>query len=155
MKALVLMGVSGCGKTSVGRLLASEIGGEFVDGDDFHSEENVCKMSAGIPLTDGDRQGWLEDLAKVIRDADGTTIIACSALKARYRRVLVGAEFALLDGPVELLAKRLRARTDHYMPPELLESQLEALERPDGALILDIRETPEDLVEKIRKSYGW
>jgi len=149
MKALVIMGVSGSGKTTVGQLLAQKTGGEFLDGDDFHPPENVAKMSSGIPLTDDDRQGWLETLATLIREAEELTIIACSALKASYREILKGAEFVFLNGSPDLLAERINQRSGHYMPPGLLQSQLETLEIPLNALTLDVNESPERLVDRI------
>ena len=154
MKALVIMGVSGSGKTTVGQLLASETGGDFLDGDDFHPPENVAKMSTGIPLTDQDRQGWLETLAGLIRNADQLTIIACSALKSSYREVLNGAEFVFLHGSPDLLSERINQREDHYMPPGLLQSQLDTLEVPQGALTLDVSHSPENLVNQIRRHFS-
>lgn len=154
MKALVIMGVSGSGKTTVGQLLASQTGGTFLDGDDFHPPENVAKMSAGTPLTDADRQGWLETLAGIIRNADQLTIIACSALKASYRDILSGAEFVFLNGSPELLSERITQRTDHYMPPGLLQSQLDTLEIPSGALTLDISKSPEELTKEIKQHFS-
>ena len=153
MKALVIMGVSGSGKTTVGKLLAGKTGGKFLDGDDFHPPENVAKMSSGIPLTDDDRQGWLETLAALIRDADEFTIIACSALKASYREILKGAEFVFLSGSPELLAERINKRSGHYMPPGLLQSQLETLEAPSNALTLDVIDSPETLVAQIMSEF--
>jgi len=153
MNAIILMGVSGSGKTTVGQLLASETGGIFLDGDDFHPPGNVAKMSAGIPLTDEDRQGWLEKLASLIREANDLTIIACSALRESYREILSEAEFVFLDGSKDLLAKRLAERKDHYMPPGLLQSQLKTLEIPSDILTLDIRKTPPDLVSDIRRHF--
>lgn len=150
MKALVIMGVSGSGKTTIGELLASETGGTFLDGDDFHPPENVAKMSAGTPLTDADRQGWLEKLASIIREADTFTIIACSALKASYREILKDADFAFLNGSPEVLTQRLNERKNHYMPPSLLQSQLDTLEIPTDALTLDISKSSADIVLKIR-----
>ena len=149
MKALVIMGVSGSGKTTVGELLAQKTGGQFLDGDDFHPPENVAKMSSGTPLNDDDRQGWLETLASIIREAEEFTIIACSALKASYREILKGAEFVFLNGSPELLNERIGQRTDHYMPPGLLQSQIETLEVPANALALDVIESPEMLVAQI------
>lgn len=156
MKALVLMGVSGSGKSTIGQLLASETGGTFLDGDDFHPPKNVAKMSSGIPLTDDDRQSWLEKIASLIREADGEkklTVIACSALKASYRDILIGAEFAFLSGSPEFLTERLQQRKDHYMPPGLLQSQLDALEVPADALTLDISKSPSELVSEIKAHF--
>lgn len=149
MKSLVIMGVSGSGKTTVGKLLAQKTELKFLDGDDFHPPENVAKMSSGTPLTDDDRQGWLETLASVIHDADELTIIACSALKASYREILKEAEFIFLYGSPKLLADRINQRSGHYMPPGLLQSQLETLEVPKDALALNVVESPQKLVEQI------
>ena len=149
MKSLVIMGVSGSGKTTVGKLLAQKTGSRFLDGDDFHPPENVAKMSSGIPLTDDDRQGWLETLATIIHEADDLTIIACSALKASYRAILKAAVFIFLHGSHELLADRIKQRSGHYMPPGLLQSQLETLEIPTDALALNVIESPNTLVDRI------
>ena len=154
MKVFVLMGVSGSGKSTIGRFLAQKTGGVFYDGDDFHPPENVAKMASGIPLNDQDREVWLASLADLIREAKGLTFIACSALKATYREVLAGAEFVYLSGSPELLAERLAARSDHYMPPALLQSQLDTLEAPEGALTLDVSESPEWLVARVVEHFG-
>lgn len=154
MKSLVIMGVSGSGKTTVGRLLAQKTGSRFLDGDDFHPPKNVAKMSSGIPLTDDDRQGWLETLASIIHEADELTIIACSALKASYREILKEAEFIFLYGSPELLADRINQRSGHYMPPGLLQSQLETLEVPKDALSLNVVESPQTLVEQIMARFN-
>ena len=154
MKSLVIMGVSGSGKTTVGKLLAQKIGRRFLDGDDFHPPENVAKMSSGISLTDEDRLGWLETLASIIHEADNLTIIACSALKASYREILKEAEFIFLYGSPELLAERINQRSGHYMPPRLLQSQLETLEVPTNVLALNVVESPQTLVEQIMARFN-
>ena len=154
MKSLVIMGVSGSGKTTVGKLLAQKIGRRFLDGDDFHPPENVAKMSSGIPLTDEDRLGWLETLASIIHEADDLTIIACSALKASYRVILKEAKFIFLYGSPELLAERINQRSGHYMPPRLLQSQLETLEVPTNVLALNVVESPQTLVEQIMARFN-
>jgi carbohydrate kinase (thermoresistant glucokinase family) len=154
MKSLVIMGVSGSGKTTVGKLLAQKTGRRFLDGDDFHPPENVAKMSSGIPLTDEDRLGWLETLASIIHEADNLTIIACSALKASYREILKEAEFIFLYGSPELLAERINQRSGHYMPPRLLQSQLETLEVPTNVLALNVVESPQTLVEQIMARFN-
>lgn len=154
MKSLVIMGVSGSGKTTVGKLLAQKTGSRFLDGDDFHPPENVAKMSSGIPLTDEDRLGWLETLASIIHEADNITIIACSALKASYREILKEAEFIFLYGSPELLAERINQRSGHYMPPGLLQSQLETLEVPTNVLALNVVESPQTLVEQIMARFN-
>ena len=151
---IVLMGVSGSGKSTLGLLLADKTSGTFFDGDDFHPPENVAKMASGNPLDDQDREAWLASLAKLIEDAQGLTFIACSALKRKYREILSRAEFVFLSGSPELLAERLAARTDHYMPPGLLQSQLEALEAPEGALTLDVSKTPEVLANHVIRHFG-
>lgn len=155
------MGVSGSGKTTVGRLLASRLGVRFVDGDDLHPAANVAKMAGGIPLDDEDRRPWLDlvrsEIARALESGAGL-VITCSALKLAYRdRLMWPGEpvvLAFLDGPRDLLEQRLRDRSGHYMPASLLASQLATLERPTGALALDIREDPDALVEQIKRSLG-
>jgi gluconokinase len=158
----VVMGVSGSGKSTVGRQLASEHGVAYVEGDAFHPPANVAKMSAGQPLADEDRIDWLRALQAQIRAARESgvgLVVSCSALKRAYRDVLREGDpalrFAHLQGPRELIAERMSARQDHYMPPVLLDSQLAALEPlgPDEQGIhLDIREAPILLVEAILAS---
>ncbi|WP_229420413.1 gluconokinase [Pseudoduganella albidiflava] len=155
----VVMGVCGCGKSTVGAALAHRLGTPFIEGDRFHPAENVAKMSAGIPLDDADRAGWLQALADEIRKArehDAGLVVSCSALKRRYRDLLrqadPGLRFAHLHGPRELVADRLGRRADHYMPPALLDSQLrdlEPLQDDEGGLRLDIALAPSLLVERI------
>ena len=134
---VVIMGVSGCGKSTVGGLLAEAIGADFLEGDDLHAPRNVERMAAGIPLTDDDRRDWLRALAqrlRVARDAHRSLVVSCSALKRSYRDVLreASAELAFvhLHADMALLEARLSARTDHFMPPSLLASQLRTLEAP-------------------------
>ncbi len=127
---IVVMGVSGCGKSSVGLALAEALGARFIDGDDLHPEANKGKMAAGIPLNDDDRWPWLDSVAAAL--ADGNTVVACSALKRVYReRIGSGApatRFVHLHGSRELLAQRMGARLNHFMPVSLLDSQLNTLE---------------------------
>ena len=155
--AVVVMGVSGCGKTTLGERLAQELGATFIEGDAFHPPDNVARMAAGIALTDADRQGWLETLAGQLRDAAQArrrVVLGCSALKRRYRDTLrsgaSGLRLVHLHGTRELLAKRLAERRGHYMPASLLDSQLATLEPPgpdDRAITLDIELATDTLVQ--------
>lgn len=155
---VILMGVSGSGKTTIGQLLSQRTGARFADADDFHSEQNKAKMAAGTPLTDDDRQPWLETLHELLRgwEKDGVDgILACSALKSRYRQTLgaglaPGAvQWVLLDGSRELIAQRLESRHHEYMSPGLLDSQIKTLEPPnDGICVVNDR-SPAEVVEEI------
>lgn len=137
MTVYVVMGVSGCGKSTVGKLLAAALGARYAEGDSFHPPQNVEKMRRGQPLDDHDRAPWLAAMATAIRDwnaAGETVVLACSALKRRYRDVLRGGgdvRFIHLAGDKALIAARLAARKGHYMPATLLDSQFAALEPPD------------------------
>lgn len=153
---VVVMGVAGSGKTTVGRRLAAALGAAFEEGDDYHPPANVAKMRAAVPLTDADRAPWLERLAAGIDGwlAEGRrTVLACSALKESYRAVLIGGRadvvLVYLKGPEALIRERLAARTDHYMPVQLLASQLVALEEPGDAITADIAPPPEAIAEDI------
>lgn len=154
---IVVMGVSGVGKTTVGMLLARALGAEFAEGDSYHPPANVEKMRNGAPLDDEDRWPWLQILAAEIdtwlaecRDV----VLACSALKRAYRDLLAHGRpevrFVYLQGEAALLRARLDQRRGHYMPPTLLASQLAALEEPDDALTIDVSGPPEVIVEQIR-----
>jgi gluconokinase len=157
---IVVMGVTGAGKTTIGRLLAHTLGWTFVDGDEFHPLANVEKMRAGIPLTDADRQPWLDALRQAISSAiaqNNNIVLACSALKQRYRRHLqIAPEVRLvyLKGSYELIAGRLRDRHGHFATAALLASQFSDLEEPSNAFTVDIGGAPEEIVAAIRKGLG-
>lgn len=158
---IVLMGVSGSGKTTVGEQLAEALGWPFHEADDYHPPENKRKMRDGIPLTDEDRRPWLLALRKVIEDAvarGAGAVVTCSALKAAYRELLAGelpdVRFVLLHGPRDLIAERLADRQGHFMNPDLLDSQIATLEPPRNALVVDISGTPDEQVEAIRRAFG-
>jgi gluconokinase len=152
------MGVSGCGKTVIGSRLAQEVGGVFEDGDDFHSEANKAKMSAGIPLTDEDRWPWYATLrARILemRERTPVYVLACSALKAIYRSRLREADdehtmaFVLLKGSREVIHARLAARKGHYMPASLLDSQMAILEETPDLLTVSVEPPPEVIATEI------
>jgi gluconokinase len=153
---IVLMGVSGAGKTTVGQLLASQLGWQCVDGDDFHPAANVEKMRHGIPLTDADRTPWLEILRTLIAGwitAGTNAVLACSALKRTYRerlRVAPEVKVVYLRGTPQLLRQRLHARSGHFMTERMLASQLETLEEPEHALVVDVDRSPAEIVAEIR-----
>jgi gluconokinase len=156
---VVLMGVTGSGKTTVGERLASELGWTFADADDFHPAANKAKMHAGIPLTDEDRWPWLQALRRVVEQALEShrgEIIACSALKTTYRDALAGGlpdvRFALLDGDPDVLRARLARRQHEFMNPALLESQIETLERPPDAIVIDIALPVDEQVRRLRSA---
>lgn len=155
----VVMGVSGCGKSTVGKALALALNVPFVEGDEYHPEANVIKMSAGFALTDTDRAEWLATLTTQIRAAkhNGTgLVVSCSALKRRYRDLLREGDaqlrFAHLRGDKAIISERMQARVGHYMPPSLLDSQLrdlEALQDDEAGISLHIGTAPAQLVEQI------
>lgn len=147
------MGVSGCGKTTVGLALAERLSATFLDADDFHPETNVAKMRVGMPLNDEDRAPWLAALnceLRTRRDHGEPVVLACSALKKNYRAAisdgLPQAQWIFLDGSFELIAARMRARPNHYMPESLLRSQFDALERPQNAVTISIELPPDQQV---------
>jgi gluconokinase len=158
MAFFVVMGVAGCGKTTVGQALAERLGCPFFDGDDFHPPHNVAKMAGGVPLDDEDRAPWLARLHDLIHDhrvRGETGVLACSALKRRYRDQLrsgnPGLRFIYLHGDFDLIWARMQARHGHYMKASLLRSQLEALEAPgpDEALAVSVEEDVEQIVSRI------
>jgi carbohydrate kinase (thermoresistant glucokinase family) len=153
---LVVMGVSGCGKSSVGELLAQKIGAVFIDGDDLHPASNKEKMSSGVPLNDDDRWPWLDAVGTSLENTENI-VVACSALKKIYRdRILAQApatRFIHLHGSKELLLSRLGNRTSHFMPSTLLDSQLQTLEMMDSSepgKVFDISKPVEVLVEEVK-----
>lgn len=158
---VIVMGVTGCGKTTVGAMLAGACDCDFHDADDFHPAENVAKMRAGIALDDNDRRPWLDRLNALLvghANQGRSLVLACSALKQVYRDRLVrgcaAARFVFLDGNKQLIRERLLARQGHYMNPALLDSQFATLERPLSALLLDVSDEPAALVKQIRAELG-
>lgn len=155
---IVLMGVSGSGKTTIGECLAEQLGWPFYEGDDFHPPANVDKMSQGIALDDSDRSPWLDRLRDLICEhikSDKNAIVACSALKESYRRRLAqGSDevcFVYLQGDYGLIEERMEARHNHFMKAGLLESQFKTLEEPQRALVVDISRPPAAIVRYIRE----
>jgi len=153
---IVVMGVSGCGKSTVAAGIADRLGWRLGEADDFHPQHNIDKMSAGIPLDDDDRRPWLEDIAAwmAAQAADGhSTVVACSALKRSYRDILrngpLRVGFIHLHGPIAVIGERLSGRTGHFMPASLLQSQVDTLEPLDAGehgIQLDLRQTPDELI---------
>ncbi|MEL7009743.1 MAG: gluconokinase [Cyanobacteria bacterium J06629_2] len=152
----VIMGVSGSGKSTVGKLLGDRTGWNFYDADDFHPQENVDKLSSGVALTDSDRLPWLRELQKLISstlDSNQSGILACSALKSEYRQILQqdndGVVFVYLQGDYDFIQERIRQRHGHFMSPDLLKSQFDTLEEPPNALIVDVSLPAEKIVDEI------
>jgi gluconokinase len=157
---VVVMGVTGVGKTTIGRLLAADLGWPFLDADDFHPPANVAKMRRGVPLDDADREPWLTALRAEI-DArlprGESAVLACSALKQSYRDRLHASEavrFVHLRGDVALIRERLLARSGHYMDPGLLASQFAALEEPHGVVVVDVSDTPRGIASRVESELG-
>jgi gluconokinase len=157
---VIIFGVSGAGKTTVGKLLAEEVGWHFYEADDFHSRANIDKMRRGIPLTDADRWPWLESLRQLIErslKAGENAVLACSALKRAYRerlRVSDEVKFVFLRGDYALIEKQLRRRHGHFMDPDLLRSQFADLEEPkpdEHVITIDLGRTPQEIVEEIKR----
>jgi gluconokinase len=157
---VIVMGVTGSGKTTVGQMLAQQMGWEFADADSFHSEKNIEKMRQGIALDDEDRAPWLASLRTAIVNwiaQKKSVVLACSALKKRYRAELqVGAEvkFVYLKGSRELIEERLRARHGHFAGDSILAGQFADLEEPEGAIVVDVASSPERIVGEIRDGLG-
>jgi carbohydrate kinase (thermoresistant glucokinase family) len=152
----IVMGVSGCGKSTIGGMLATRFAMNFYDADDFHSDNCVIKMKNGIPLDDEDRNPWLLYLATLIAkwNKDEGAVLACSALKEQHRKILSweGKEsvvFIHLDGDKDIILEQMRTRKDHFFPPDLLESQFNALEVPLNAITVQIDKAPEDICTEI------
>jgi len=153
---IYIMGVSGSGKTTIGEKLASKIRLPFFDADDFHSAANKEKMTAGIPLTDEDRIGWLTNMNQAAREQakKAGAVLGCSALKEKYRTILssginIPVHWVFLQGNYELIKERMEKRKDHFMPPGLLSSQFDALEIPANSIKVDISKNPDEIVETI------
>ncbi|HEY8508345.1 MAG TPA: gluconokinase [Steroidobacteraceae bacterium] len=157
---LIVLGVSGAGKTTVGRMLAERLGFEYYEGDDYHSESNRAKMAAGIPLNDEDRRPWLlqirAEIDKVLARR-GSAVFACSALKQAYRDLLrrEGVHFVYLHVSRECARERLRTRKGHFFNPMLLDSQFETLEEPRDAIVVDAGQPVEQIVEQLVRERPW
>lgn len=156
IRFFIVMGVSGSGKTSVGKTLAEHLGWDFYDADDFHPPENIAKMANGIPLDDTDRAPWLTALHDLISSSltqKKPGVLACSALKERYRQQLMngneGVQLVYLKGSYDLIWSRMIARKEHYMKPHMLHSQFDALEEPANALTIDISMPVKKILSKI------
>ena len=155
--ALVLMGVTGSGKTTIGQLLSAELICSFIDGDDFHPPVNVKKMSSGEALTDEDRWPWLEILTDKIQEhiqQEQSMVLACSALKKSYREILCVerelVQFIYLKGDYTTVERRMQTRENHFMAKTLLQSQFATLEEPEDAIVVDISPSPSEILKSIR-----
>jgi len=158
IRFLIVMGVSGSGKTSVGKGLAESLGWDFFDADDFHPPENVAKMASGIPLDDSDRAPWLTALHDLISSSlkqNKPGVLACSALKERYRQQLMtghaGVQLVYLKGSYDLIWSRMIARKEHYMKPHMLRSQFDTLEEPANALTVEILVPVPEIIQEIMR----
>ncbi|MEA5503973.1 gluconokinase [Halotia wernerae UHCC 0503] len=158
---ILVMGVSGSGKTTIGQLLAASLHWEFQDADSFHSPENIAKMQHNIPLTDADRMPWLQNLQTAIAQwlqENKNVVMACSALKASYRQFLLldcdRIKIVYLNGSFELIQQRLQTRHNHFMTEKLLNSQFDVLEEPENALYMDVSEPPPIIVQNITTALG-
>lgn len=153
---IIIMGVEGTGKTTIGKMLAQKLGWKFYDADDYHPKRNIEKMRSGVPLNDEDRWPWLKEVRKLIDSSlniNEPSIIACSALKSSYRQYLKQQEekiiFVYLKGDKNTILKRLASREKHFAGTQLLESQLQTLEEPEGAIACDISGEPEVITDYI------
>jgi gluconokinase len=160
-KFYVLMGVSGSGKTTVGKLLAERLGWTFYDADDFHSPASIAKMTAGSPLNDEDRAPWLESLHELISSSikhNSPGVLACSALKDKYRQLLVSGieniHIVYLKGDYAVIQQHMQARQGHYMKSEMIKSQFDVLEEPENVSVMDVRRSPDEIVDKILEKTG-
>jgi gluconokinase len=153
---IIVMGVSGVGKTTIGAALAKDLGWSFADADQFHPAANIEKMSRGIPLNDEDRRPWLEAIRSYMieRMSKGESgVVTCSALKQKYRDVLSvndDVKFVYLKGDYDLILKRMQSR-QHFMKPEMLKSQFETLEEPQGAVVVDVEKEIKEIVETVKR----
>jgi gluconokinase len=155
-KFFILMGVSGSGKTTIGKALATKLGWDFYDADDFHTPENITKMASGVPLNDDDRAPWLVSLHALIASClkeNQPGVLACSALKEGYQQLLLadnpGVEIVFLQGDYDLIWSRMSARPGHYMKPEMLKSQFEALDEPSNGMVIDVSRPVDKIVGQI------
>ena len=152
---IILFGVAGSGKTTVGKLLAQRLEWSFYDGDDFHPKENIQKIKKGVPLTDQDRMPWLLSIREFIDERDEDMVFACSALKKSYRDILRGSsgeiEFIYLKGTKEVILQRLEDREGHFAGPDILDSQFRDLEEPEHAVTEEVTKNPEAIVSDIIK----
>ena len=157
---VIVMGVVGSGKTTVGRLLAEGMGWQFADADDFHSPANITKIRRGIALSDSDREPWLDRLREYLLKCQSqrlNVVLACSALRSSYRdklRITPKVRFVYLKGNADLIAERLRSRQGHFADEQILASQFAALEEPEQAITVDVAKTPAGIVTEIRKRLG-
>jgi gluconokinase len=161
IRFFIVMGVSGCGKSSVGEALANQLGWDFYDADDFHPPENVAKMASGTPLNDSDRAPWLATLHDLISSSlkrNRPGVLACSVLKENYRQQLLegneGVQIVYLKGSYDLIWSRMEARTDHYMKPHMLRSQFDTLKEPTNALTIDISMPVAEIVRVVLSHTG-
>ena len=155
-KPIIVMGVSGCGKSTMGDLIAKHLGFHFYDADDFHPEGNKEKMANGVPLSDSDRRPWLEQLAQLLTK-EPESVLACSALKESYRKLIDPEKqyhWVYLKGSRDLIFNRMNARKNHFMKPYMLDSQFATLEEPKNAITVSIEKQPEEILEEVLGALG-